>query len=626
MSVSSQETVFHHVGNGVTVTFAYGCQVPLAVDLSVYVDDALVTAGFTASGIGSPTGGSITFTTAPADQAAIRIERDIELERTTDYQQNGDFLTRVVNPDFDRLWMGLQQQFAGLRRALKLPKSDTTNPPDLPSAAARANNLLGFDADGNPIAVAPAAQSASALQAVLALNSGASGIGTQAAPAAAVPINLQILIRSQRLHARQFGVLGDGSDESIKVQNFFNALKVSGGVGEFTSGLAYKFSIDVSNTPNKVYLEGNGSHWIPANTDSIITCDNQAFGVTGSNVELFHAYLKTNNLANYCVKLLYSSGMNFHDCFMESAKIAALYGNVAQYTEAHNTVFASNDYDNNSYGAYFTGADGANRSNELFFDSCKFFSNKNGLGVFGGEKLRVRDCRFQDHRSGGRAGLVIDADGAGNGARAPSVSGCWFEINNSRDVDIGTVESLAYRENLHFNVNGSAETPAKTHSLRITSLFNANICDNEFVTASPPVLSAGHNNPRFTYLGNNKSADITGVTGTNPQYLYDDGDAGLSMMGHRLTGASSLSGTGTAAMNLRGSFTISGANVAGTNIFNTPEPDANYYLSAQISGHSVTAASGSIVAVAKRPDAFDVKLSTAPGIGESVTIDWVLIR
>lgn len=155
MTVSAQETVFHHVGNGVSVTFAYGCQVQRAADLSVYVADVLTVAGFTVNGIGSPSGGSVTFAAAPASGTQIRLERIIVLERDTDYQQNGDFLARVVNPDFDRLWMALQQHASANDRAITIPAADSGINTTLALAALRANNLLGFDQYGNPVPVAP---------------------------------------------------------------------------------------------------------------------------------------------------------------------------------------------------------------------------------------------------------------------------------------------------------------------------------------------------------------------------------------------------------------------------------------------------------------------------------------
>jgi len=167
MTVSAQETIFHHVGNGVTTVFAYGCQVLLPNDLYIYVDDIEITSGITKNGIGSLTGGTVTFATAPANGAQIILEREVALERSTDYQQNGDFLARVVNSDFNRIWMALQQVMSGFNRVLRFPKSDIGPDTELPSAASRANRLLSFDASGNPSTVAPDAQSATALSILL---------------------------------------------------------------------------------------------------------------------------------------------------------------------------------------------------------------------------------------------------------------------------------------------------------------------------------------------------------------------------------------------------------------------------------------------------------------------------
>lgn len=167
MTVSNQQTEFAYVGNGVTVTFAYSCQVQKAGDLQVYVNSAAVTGGITKNGIGSLSGGSVTFSVAPASGAAVRLERVVVLERTTDYQQNGDFLARVVNPDFDRIWMALQQIGAGFSRVMRFPKSDINPVTELPPAAARANKLLAFDNLGNPSTALPVIGSATDLQMAL---------------------------------------------------------------------------------------------------------------------------------------------------------------------------------------------------------------------------------------------------------------------------------------------------------------------------------------------------------------------------------------------------------------------------------------------------------------------------
>lgn len=209
MPVSAQETVFHYVGNGATVAFPFGCQVLRANDLQVYIDDALVTSGFGVTGIGTTTGGAVTFNSPPPAGAQVRLERIVSLDRTTDYQQNGDFLARVVNPDFNRLWMALQQHAAALGRALVVPKSDRNGPAPLPPAAKRAGKLLSFDDAGDPIAVAPAAQSAVALAVQLASNIGASLAGFTQAGAGAIKQTVQEALR-ERVSVKQFGAKGDG--------------------------------------------------------------------------------------------------------------------------------------------------------------------------------------------------------------------------------------------------------------------------------------------------------------------------------------------------------------------------------------------------------------------------------
>lgn len=252
MTVSSQDTVFSHVGNGVTTTFAFGCQVPNLTDLVVYLDNVEQTSGYTAAGIGSLTGGTVTFSVAPANGAAIRIERDIELERTTDYQQNGDFLSDVVNPDFDRLWMALQGQKSTLGRAIVVPASDTVSPNPLPAAASRANMLMGFDAVGQPVAVVPSAQSAAALQILLAGANGSSYVGFTAA-------GIGALLRTQQDKDREIisirdYALGDGSDETSKVQAFLNAC--AGKKGIVNAGTYVVTNVTI---PSNTVLVGEGS-------------------------------------------------------------------------------------------------------------------------------------------------------------------------------------------------------------------------------------------------------------------------------------------------------------------------------------------------------------------------------
>jgi hypothetical protein len=181
-----------------------------ASDLYVYVNGALVTSGITKNGIGVASGGTVVFAVAPANGVSVILEREVALERTTDYQQNGDFLARVVNPDFNRIWMALQQMFTGLNRVMRFPKTDVDPGTELPTAAERADKLLSFDSDGNPVVVAASAQSATALAIQLISNAGSSIVNFLQSGAGAIAITLQSVLRDYRPTPRQFGGVGDG--------------------------------------------------------------------------------------------------------------------------------------------------------------------------------------------------------------------------------------------------------------------------------------------------------------------------------------------------------------------------------------------------------------------------------
>lgn len=171
MAIGSGVPYNSHTGNGVTRTFAYGFTLLDASDLVVTVDD-VPTSAYTVAGLGDAGGGSITFTVAPANGAQVLLLRVIELIRATDYQDNGDLLAGTLNDDIDRLWMALQQNDAGIGRALRAPELAAVLP-ELPSAADRADRLLGFNSAGDPTVFAPADGSAASLALDLASSASA---------------------------------------------------------------------------------------------------------------------------------------------------------------------------------------------------------------------------------------------------------------------------------------------------------------------------------------------------------------------------------------------------------------------------------------------------------------------
>ncbi|MQX35473.1 hypothetical protein [Roseospira navarrensis] len=109
-----------YVGNGVQTQFPYPFPVFTADDLQVYRDGAQVTAGFAVSGAGLSEGGTVTFTTAPAEGARIVLIRHLDIRRVTDFQAGGPLRAETLNDELDHLTAVDQQLDDALRRAVRL--------------------------------------------------------------------------------------------------------------------------------------------------------------------------------------------------------------------------------------------------------------------------------------------------------------------------------------------------------------------------------------------------------------------------------------------------------------------------------------------------------------------------
>lgn len=108
MSVTDQDTFNSSEGNGVTTVFPYSFKLVKPSDLKITINGVLVATGFSLSGIGNANGGNITFETPPGADLKVLRYRDIPLERTGDFQENGDWKAGEVNFELDRIWQALQ--------------------------------------------------------------------------------------------------------------------------------------------------------------------------------------------------------------------------------------------------------------------------------------------------------------------------------------------------------------------------------------------------------------------------------------------------------------------------------------------------------------------------------------
>jgi hypothetical protein len=88
---------------------------------------------------------------ASVSNITVVINRSTRIQQQASFPTSGLFSTRVLNAEIARVWQSAQDLFRRFTNVARYP-DDEAAPAALPSVAARANRLLGFDAQGNPIA------------------------------------------------------------------------------------------------------------------------------------------------------------------------------------------------------------------------------------------------------------------------------------------------------------------------------------------------------------------------------------------------------------------------------------------------------------------------------------------
>ena len=152
MTVTAATTRNDYVATSGQTVFPYTFTALADGDIKVLKNGTALTLGagndYTLSGIGSY-GGNVTLNSGAATGDKIAIYLDMDLARTTNYQNSGDFLALDVNGDFDALWLALQQGTTDIERTVRRPQVDpSTINMELPVADSRAHRLLAFDSTG----------------------------------------------------------------------------------------------------------------------------------------------------------------------------------------------------------------------------------------------------------------------------------------------------------------------------------------------------------------------------------------------------------------------------------------------------------------------------------------------
>jgi hypothetical protein len=167
MTVSTIAAPVIYAGNGVTRTFSYPYSLFAPSDIVVKLTtvatgvvttqilSGLGTYDYAVTGLQDPATGeyasaTVTLNTAPPGGVNLALIPGIPALQTTSFNNAGALPAKSVEAALDRVVLATQVALAKSGAALRLPLSDQVAA-DLPAAALRANQVLGFDAAGNVV-------------------------------------------------------------------------------------------------------------------------------------------------------------------------------------------------------------------------------------------------------------------------------------------------------------------------------------------------------------------------------------------------------------------------------------------------------------------------------------------
>lgn len=232
MTVQTTYAPVQYAGNGTTAAFPFTAPFFAAADLVVLLYDSgtRVTTTCALNGAGATgyevagtqdsatgeyiAGGWVVMNTAPSITQTLTIQRSVAATQPLALANNAPFPAKSIEAALDRMTLLLQQVLALLGFAVSAPATDGVGIAALPAKALRANQMLGFDGNGNPIAAQPSSALISTVMQPVA------SAATLAAAAAAMGVaaNVAIIANLRDLtgtapavvHVEGYNDVGDG--------------------------------------------------------------------------------------------------------------------------------------------------------------------------------------------------------------------------------------------------------------------------------------------------------------------------------------------------------------------------------------------------------------------------------
>ena len=281
-------------GDGTSTLFSF--DFPYLQQADVYVEVDEVPVGFVFS-----TGSTVELSEAPALGASVYLYRDTPAATTAyDFQLGAPFLPAFIDENFNQLLYAVQEGIDRTaeveRQSLRVPENTGTT--FIPAVAERANKVLAFDANGDPVTVTASTDSAAALAARLAsttVGEGAALVSMEGGPSvqAAVTTNAEAIL-----------------DRVIRVTSVavMEALTATSGTQVLVSGSSFKYDGINWQPTGRVWADAFGNdlqavgNWMKLDPSRIVYLRDGATYELLSNTEYFLARIKCDGLATIVTK------------------------------------------------------------------------------------------------------------------------------------------------------------------------------------------------------------------------------------------------------------------------------------------------------------------------------------
>ncbi len=225
-----------YVATSGQTAFDYPFPITQDSDLIVVVNGTTLNtdSGYSLSGQGDDTGGTLTFNSGQSAGTIITLYRDIAIERITQIGQNSGFSSTTFNAEFNNIYLIMQQLEAAIAQCLQIPNTNNPAPTTTLTPSAYANMYLAFDENGNPepaLLTSSGSLTASIIAALTDSYTAAPLLASQVRTAQEIAANVTPTNYSYPYgHAWRYGVRGDGAtDVTTEWNNWIAAIEGNAG-------------------------------------------------------------------------------------------------------------------------------------------------------------------------------------------------------------------------------------------------------------------------------------------------------------------------------------------------------------------------------------------------------------